>query len=50
MEAGFVYILFFILFLLYACELPLHFIAKVKVKKVKEEVCRKSFHILLFCY
>ena len=23
---------------------------KVKVKEVKKEVCRKSFHCLLFCY
>jgi len=34
--------------LVYVCELPLHFIAKVKVIKVKKEVCRKSFHNYYF--
>ena len=37
--------------LTYAYKLPLHFIAKVKVIKEKEEVCSKCFHtfVLLVC-
>jgi len=34
-------------FLPYACKLPLHFIAKVKEIKVKEEVRCKCSHILV---
>lgn len=38
-EAGLCIIISFLFFLLpYACKLPLHFIAKVKEIKVKEEV------------
>ena len=38
--------------LTYIRKLPLHFIAKVKVIKEKEEACVQCFHtcLLLFCY
>ena len=53
MEAGFRIILvsfFLVCFgLTYTYKLPLHFIAKVKVIKEKEEVCSKCFHTFI-CY
>ena len=53
MEAGFRIILvsfFLVCFgLTHTYKLPLHFIAKVKVIKEKEEVCSKCFHTFI-CY
>ncbi len=53
MEAGFriILVLFFLVCfgLTYTYKLPLHFIAKVKVIKEKEEVCSKCFHTFI-CY
>jgi len=53
LEAGFRIILvsfFLVCFgLTYTYKLPLHFIAKVKVIKEKEEVCSKCFHTFI-CY
>ena len=53
MEAGvrIILVLFFLVCfgLTYTYKLPLHFIAKVKVIKEKEEVCSKCFHTFI-CY